>query len=162
VITTDLTVAAIIEKDGRFLMVEEIVNGIIVINQPAGHIEPGESPEQALIREAFEETAWHVKPDQLLGTYLWHLEDGARRFLRIAFTASCESFDPLAPLDEGILRAVWMSVDEICAAADRLRTPMVLRCIEDYLADPFPGRPLQHLEQFSDNIEAFLANAHRV
>lgn len=161
-ISTDLTVAAIIENDGRFLMVEEIANGRLVINQPAGHIEPGETPEQALIRETFEETAWHVKPDQVLGTYLWHLQDASQRFLRVAFTARCESFDPLASLDDGIVRATWMSVDEICAAADRLRTPMVLRCIEDYLADPFPGRPLQHLEQFSTNIEAFLATAHRV
>lgn len=161
-ISTDLTVAAIIENDGRFLMVEEVANGKVVINQPAGHIEPGETPEQALIRETFEETAWHVKPEQLLGTYLWSLDNATQRFLRVAFTARCESFDPLAHLDDGILRAIWMSVDEICAAAKRLRSPMVLRCIEDYLAEPFPGRPLQHLEHFSSDLDVFLANAHRV
>lgn len=143
-------------------MVEEFANGKLVINQPAGHIEPGETPEDALVRETLEETAWHVVPEQLLGTYLWYLEDASQRFLRIAFTARCEAFDSLATLDDGIVRAVWMSVDEICAAADRLRSPMVLRCIEDYLAEPFPGQPLQHLEQFTDNVDAFLANAHRV
>ena len=143
-------------------MVEEIANNQLVLNQPAGHIEPGETPEQAVIRETFEETAWNVTPQQLLGTYLWALEDSSQQFLRVAFTAKCDSFDPFATLDNGIIRAVWMSIDEICAAADRLRTPMVLRCIEDYLRDPFPGQPLQHLEQFADNFDSFLAGAHRV
>lgn len=161
-IETDLTVAAIIERDDRFLMVEEYVAGELVLNQPAGHIEAGETPEQAVIRETLEESAWHVTARDILGAYLWQLEDGSRRFLRIAFVAECERHDPQLTLDTGIVRAVWMTLAEIRTEHRRLRTPMVLRCIEDYQAGQ-RARSLQvHLNGIHDDVNNVLALAQVV
>ncbi len=159
---TDLTVAAIIERNGRFLMVEEIVAGELVINQPAGHIENGETPEQAVVRETLEETAWHITAEQMLGAYLWHLEDRSKRFLRIAFVGLCDRHEPELELDTGIVRALWMSLPEIRAQQHLLRTPMVLRCIDDYLSGKRPQPVMPKLNVRHDNVDSVLAFAQRV
>ena len=130
----DVTVAAITERSGRFLMVEEQVAGQAVINQPAGHLEPGESLVEAVIRETLEETAWALEPEAVTGIYLWQTPDQSRSFLRVAFAGQCRGHDAERELDTGIIAAHWLSRDEIHAQAIRLRSPMVMRCIDDYLA----------------------------
>jgi 8-oxo-dGTP pyrophosphatase MutT (NUDIX family) len=128
------TVAAIIERDGKFLMVEEDVEGEIVYNQPAGHLDPGESLIDAVIRETQEETAWGFMPEAVTGIYLWDQPDTTRTFLRVTFTGKCHHQREDQPLDEGILRALWMSRDELLAKQSQLRSPLVMECIDDYLA----------------------------
>lgn len=127
----DVTVAAVTETDGRFLLVEELINRRLVFNQPAGHVEPGETLLEAVQREVREETAWRFVPQQLLGVYLWHGPHG-RSFLRFSFTGTVSDHDPAQPLDAGILRTHWLSRAEL--QERELRSPLVLRCIEDYLA----------------------------
>lgn len=129
------TVAAIIEQQGRFLMVEEESDGAIVYNQPAGHLDPDESLYDAVIRETDEETAWQFDPEYITGVYLWKQPDYERTFLRVAFTGSCHSHRPEQALDDGIIRAVWMTREELIERKTQLRSPMVLRCIDDYLAN---------------------------
>jgi 8-oxo-dGTP pyrophosphatase MutT (NUDIX family) len=130
-----LTVAAIIEKEGRFLFVEERSEfGGLVINQPAGHVEPLESVEQAVIRETYEETAWGFLPESLVSIYLWTEPVSRRSYLRVCFTGQLAEHDPSLQLDEGIVRTLWLSRDELLQESARLRSPMVLRGIEDYLA----------------------------
>lgn len=129
----ELTVAAIVERDGRFLVVEELVGGRLVINQPAGHVEPGESLLAAVTREAREETAWRFLPDAMVGIYLWgHASQS--RFLRVAFTGRCRDFDASLALDTGIVRTLWLTRTELLARTAQLRSPMVLRGVDDYLA----------------------------
>ena len=132
------TVASIVEKNNQFLMVEEISNGLIVYNQPAGHLEPGESFYDAVIRETSEETAWTFKPELITGIYLWKQSNNStenqRTFLRVAFCGECYDHQAEQALDEGILRAVWMTREEIIEKRTQLRSPMVLQCIDDYLA----------------------------
>lgn len=128
------TVAAIIEREQQFLMVEELINGNKVYNQPAGHLDPGESLLEASIRETREETAWRFKPEYISGIYQWPQPDSQRTFLRFAFAGSCEDHRPEQNLDEGIIRALWMSRDELAKHPQKLRSPMVLNCIDDYLA----------------------------
>lgn len=132
-VETDLTVAAVVEREGRFLMVEEYAHGEIVFNQPSGHLEQGEGPEQAVVREMLEETARGFAPQELVGMYQWYHPENGRHYLRIAFAGHCTARDPARQLDEVIVRTHWMSRDEIAACAGRLRSPMVLRCIDDYL-----------------------------
>ena len=127
------TVAAIIEKDGKFLMVEENVNGEIVYNQPAGHLDSQEDLIDAVIRETQEETAWQFTPEFLLGIYLWPQPNTNRTFLRFAFTGTCTNHQPEQTLDEGILQALWMTKEEL-QNSKKLRSPMVLQNIEDYLS----------------------------
>jgi len=128
------TVAAIIERDKRFLMVEEVSNGLTVYNQPAGHLDPGESIVDAAIRETREETAWKFNPEYISGIYHWVQTDTGRTFLRFAFAGSCQDHRNDQPLDDGIIQAVWLSRDELAAMPEKLRSPMVLRCIDDYLS----------------------------
>lgn len=129
-----VTVATVVPReDGRFLIVEEEVRGAVVLNQPAGHLDPDETLADAAVRETFEETGWHVALDGLLGVQQWRAPDG-RAFVRFAFAARALRHDPAHPLDDGILRALWMSRDELAAVADRLRSPMVLAGIDDWLA----------------------------
>jgi len=130
----DLTVAAIVERDGEFLLVEERVANRLVFNQPAGHVERGEQLATAVVRETLEETAWHFKPEALVGVYFWEQPDKQRTFMRFAFTGHVTEHDSTRRLDRGIERAVWMNHGDIVARSSRLRSPMVLRCIEDYLA----------------------------
>lgn len=130
----DVTVAAVVEQAGKFLMVEELIGGLSVLNQPAGHVEHGESLVEAVIRETLEETAWALEPEAVTGIYLWQTPDQARSFLRVAFVGQCRGHDADRSLDTGILNALWMTREQIAAQPDRLRSPMVLRCIDDYLA----------------------------
>lgn len=127
------TVAAIIEHDGKFLMVEENVNGEIVCNQPAGHLDPNESLIDAVIRETQEETGWEFIPEALLGVYLWKKPNTETAFLRFAFCGTCSNQQADQKLDDGILRALWLSKEEL-QNKHNLRSPMVLRNIEDYLS----------------------------
>jgi len=128
------TVATVIERDGLFLMVEEVIKGQHVYNQPAGHLDPNESLIEAAIRETREESAWAFQPEYITGIYLWPQPGTDRTFLRVAFTGSCADHNPKQTLDDGIIRAVWMSRDELASQPEKLRSPMVLRCIDDYLA----------------------------
>ncbi len=127
------TVAAIIEKDGKYLMVEEDVEGEIVYNQPAGHLDPNENLIDAVIRETREETAWLFKPEALVGIYLWQQPGTERTFLRFAFMGQCSDRREDQALDDGILRALWMSKDELLQSK-KLRSPMVIKNIDDYVA----------------------------
>lgn len=129
----DLTVAAIVEREGRFLLVEERVASSLVFNQPAGHVERGEQLVTAVIRETLEETAWNFQPEALVGVYFWDVPQRQRSFMRFAFTGRVTGHDPTRRLDRGIQRALWLSHEQILERRSRLRSPMVLRCIEDYL-----------------------------
>jgi 8-oxo-dGTP pyrophosphatase MutT (NUDIX family) len=129
----DVTVAAVIERDGRYLLVEERIRGRLVLNQPAGHLEDGEALIDAVIRETLEETAWQFTPEALLGVYQWRSPRG-HTTLRFAFTGSVQAYDPNRPLDPPIVTTHWLAREEIVQRSARLRTPLVLRCIEDYLA----------------------------
>ena len=133
-IKPDLTVAAIVERDGQFLMVEERANNRMVFNQPAGHVERGEQIVDAVIRETLEETAWKFQPEALVGIYFWEQPERSRAFLRFAFSGRVSDHDPARALDRGIERAVWMTPQELTIRANRLRSPMVMRGIEDYHA----------------------------
>lgn len=127
------TVAAIVENNGKFLMVEEDVEGEVVYNQPAGHLDPNENLIDAVIRETREETAWLFEPEALLGVYLWEQPGKDRTFLRFAFCGPCSDFREDQTLDDGILRTLWMSRDELLQSK-KLRSPMVIQNIDDYLA----------------------------
>ena len=129
----EVTVAAVVRRDSRFLMVEERIDGQLVLNQPAGHLEDGETLLAAVIRETREETAWRFLPRALIGTYLWRNPSSGRSFLRFAFSGDVDDHRPEQPLDEGIERAVWLSHAELQARPPRLRSPLVMRCIEDFL-----------------------------
>lgn len=128
-----ITVACIIEKDGKFLMVEELCNGELVYNQPAGHLEPGESLQEAAIREALEETGWHVQPTHVLGVSRYVSQAGII-YYRTSFIAEAISHDPTATLDEGIINAPWLSYEELRSRPEKLRSPLVLKNIEQYLS----------------------------
>jgi 8-oxo-dGTP pyrophosphatase MutT (NUDIX family) len=132
--TPDITVAAVAHTAGRFLFVEERINHRLVFNQPAGHVERGESLLAAVVREVREETAWHFEPQELLGVYLWRRPTARRPTLRFAFTGTVSDHNASQPLDRGIVRTHWLSPSELKEHADRLRSPLVLRCVEDYLA----------------------------
>ncbi|MFH1605316.1 MAG: NUDIX hydrolase [Pseudomonadota bacterium] len=131
-----ITVAAVIERGGQFLLVEEEDEGRIVFNQPAGHLELHESLAHACRREVLEESAWHFLPRALVGIYLWSkpASESDLAYLRFAFCGELGEHEPGRKLDTGIARAVWLSSDEIRATRARHRSPLVLHCIEDYLA----------------------------
>ena len=129
-----LTVATIIERDGRFLLVEEYADGEeLVYNQPAGHLDEHETLAAAAIRETLEETAWEVRIDAIVGIYYWTHPKG-HTFVRTCFAGKALHHHPNQPLDRGIQRAVWLTREEIAALGPKLRSPMVLHCIDDYLA----------------------------
>jgi len=131
-----VTVAAIVEREGRYLLVEEHTPEGLRLNNPAGHLDPGESPEQAVVRETLEETAHAFAPDALVGIYLSRFQraDEDITYLRMAFCGTVTAFDPDRPLDHGIVRTLWLTPDEVRQSAERHRSPLVLRCIEDHLA----------------------------
>ncbi|QYF95539.1 NUDIX hydrolase [Massilia sp. PAMC28688] len=132
----NVTVAAIIERDGRFLLVEEETSEGIRINQPAGHLDPYETLEQAVVREVLEETAHDFTPHALVGMYMSRYRSKRRgtdvTYLRFTF-CGVPGTEHDMPLDEGILRTLWMTRDEIAACPERHRSPIVLQCVDDYL-----------------------------
>jgi len=152
-----LTVAAIIEDQGRFLVVEEYAGGKLVINQPAGHVEPGEAIVTAAIRETLEETAWQFAPEAITGIYLWEAPNG-EPFLRIAFCGQHSNHNTAIELDDGIVRTLWLSREELVKRREQLRSPMVLRGIDDYLAGTrLPLDVVSHI-----NTEALIERASPV
>ena len=130
-----VTVAAVLERDGRFLLVEEMTEDGVRYNQPAGHLECGESLIEAAIRETREETAYDFLPEALVGIYQWRKPERELSYLRFAFSGRVLAHDALQQLDEGIIAALWLTPDEIRVRQAQLRSPLVMRCIEDYLAD---------------------------
>lgn len=129
-----LTVATIVERDGQFLMVKETKNGRQVINQPAGHVEPGEDIQAAAIRETFEETGWTVELSGFLGILTSYNETSGITYYRLGFAAKAVAFNPEAVIDPDIDYALWMSYEEIQQNLEQLRSPGVISCLEDYLA----------------------------
>ena len=130
----DVTVATVVVDGGRLLCVEEQADGRLVLNQPAGHLEPDEALVDAAVRETLEETGWDVRVTGFVGAYQWKAPETGRHYLRMAFAAEPVRHDPTRALDEGIVRALWLSPDELRQAADRHRSPLVWRVVEDYLA----------------------------
>lgn len=129
----DVTVATVVARDGRLLCVEERSNGQLVINQPAGHLEPDESLVDAALRETREETGWNVRITHLVGAYQWKAEETGRHYLRFAFAAEPIDQIPGHALDEGIVRALWLTPVELQALAPRHRSPLVWRAVTDFL-----------------------------
>lgn len=143
----NVTVAAVIERDGKFLLVEENTTEGLLFNQPAGHWEPGETLEQGAAREVLEESAYHFTAQHLLGIYRWHSDRSGVTYLRFAYAGIITAYEPDRALDEGIVRAVWMTPDEIRATQNRHRSPLILRCVEDYLAGKrYPLELITHYE----------------
>jgi ADP-ribose pyrophosphatase YjhB (NUDIX family) len=131
----NVTVAAVVEREGKFLLVEEETTQGVRFNQPAGHLEANESLLDAVTREMLEESAYHFVPQHLLGVYRWHSAESDTTYLRFAFTGTIAGHEADRPLDEGILRAVWLTPDEIRKSLAHHRSPLILRCVEDYLAN---------------------------
>ncbi|MGB3271182.1 MAG: NUDIX hydrolase [Rhodanobacter sp.] len=129
-----VTVACVVADAGRYLMVEEEVAGRLVCNQPAGHLEDGETLSAAAVRETLEETGWTVALQHLIGVQQWRSSEHGEAVIRFSFAARAVTHDPERPLDTGIRRAVWMTRDEIVGLGDRLRSPLVLASIDAWLA----------------------------
>ena len=135
---TSVTVAAIVERDGRYLLVEEHTPDGLLLNNPAGHLDPGESPLEAVVREALEETARTFTPMALVGVYLSRVQRSDPpsdvTYVRIAFSGDVSEPLPGRALDRGIVRTLWLTPDELRASVARHRSALVLRCMEDHLA----------------------------
>lgn len=141
----NVTVAALIERDGRFLLVEEETSDGVRLNQPAGHLDEGESLIEACLREALEETAWHFTPTALVGVYQWPRPAGDITYLRFAFAGELGHEEVGRELDAGILRAVWLAPEEIEASQARHRSPLVWQCVQDFRAGRrFPLDLIRH------------------
>lgn len=130
----NVTVAAVVQRDGKFLLVEEETDAGLAFNQPAGHLEPGESLVAAVVREALEETAYHFKPTHLVGIYNWRHPTKELTYLRFAFGGELRGWEAGRRLDDGIVGARWLTLDEVQATQARHRSPLIRRCIEDLLA----------------------------
>ena len=139
----NVTVAAIVELDQKFLLVEENADNHIVFNQPAGHLEKGESLTDAVKREVLEETAWEFIPQAIVGIYMYPNQHSDITYLRICFSGTCENHHPEQALDDGIIQAVWFSKEE---NNDKMRSQMVPQCINDYLSGK--NYPLELLNHF--------------
>lgn len=141
----DVTVAAIVEHDGHFLIVQERAARRVVLNQPAGHLEDDESLLQAVVRETFEETGYPFTPQSVTGLYLWR-GSGGRTFLRVAFSGRIGERVDGVPLDRAIIRTVWLSRDQLQNRQAELRSPLVLLCIDDHLRGVrYPLELLNHV-----------------
>jgi 8-oxo-dGTP pyrophosphatase MutT (NUDIX family) len=140
------TVAAIVEDQGKFLLVEEETDRGNRYNQPAGHLEDNESLLAAVVRETMEETAYTFHPEALLGIYHWKHEHNNSTYLRFAYIGRVSNHQPTRALDEGIIRSVWMTAEEMRNQAMLMRSPQVLTCVEDYLAGKrYPLDTITHL-----------------
>jgi ADP-ribose pyrophosphatase YjhB (NUDIX family) len=143
-----VTVAAVIERNNRFLVVEEeTVNGL-QLNQPAGHFEENEVLIDAVKREVNEETGWHFEPEHIISIQLWRKNSDHPTFIRVCFSGSCHSYNPDQSLDDGIVATHWLTRDEIAAEQHRLRSPLVLISIDEYLSGQ--RHPLSLLKSFLD------------
>ena len=141
----NVTVAAVIEREGKFLLVEEETEDGVRFNQPAGHLDAGESLLAACAREALEETAWHFVPTALIGIYQWPRPSGDITYLRFAFSGELGAHEDGRALDTGIVRALWLTPAEIEASCTRHRSPLVQQCIVDYRAGRrFPLDLIRH------------------
>lgn len=129
-----VTVATIVQRNGKYLFVEEKVRGELVINQPAGHLDPEESLIDAAKRETMEETAYQVEIKSLVGIYQWKNQQREKEFMRVAFVGEVVGHDPDAVLDDGIVRAIWLSREELMQRREQHRSPMVALNIEDFEA----------------------------
>ena len=129
-----VTVAAVIERGGKFLLVEEAIDGRRVLNQPAGHLDPGESLIAACSREVMEETAHEFTPTALVGVYRWHYAAKDVTFLRFCFAGKIESVKSDRPLDKEIVALHWLSIEELKKRSTEHRSPLVQKCVEDFLA----------------------------
>lgn len=132
--TPHLTVAAVIEQEGKFLLVEERSEGKIVLNQPAGHVEENETLVEAVIRETLEESGRQFQPEAISGIYRWRSPENGITYLRLAFFGTYGKRDRDLALDTDIITTHWLSLDELQQRDAQLRSPLVMRCIEDYLA----------------------------
>ncbi|MBP0942034.1 NUDIX hydrolase [Pseudomonas alliivorans] len=128
-----VTVATIVEDQGRFLFVEEIKGGRKVLNQPAGHLDPNESLQRAAVRETLEETGWDVELTSVVGIYLYTAPSNGVTYQRICFAAKALRHHPDYTLDDGIVRPIWLTRDQLLGEQDRWRSELVLRCVDDYL-----------------------------
>lgn len=129
-----VTVACVVTDRDRYLMVEEEVNGRVAYNQPAGHLDDLESLQQAAVRETREETGWTVALTHLIGVHQWRSKEHGDVIVRFSFAARPLSHDPRQPLDVGVRRAIWLTRSEIAALGERLRSPIVLMSIDEWLA----------------------------
>ena len=160
---TDLTVAAVVHRDGYYLLVEEHAMGRIVLNQPGGHIEAGETAEVAVIREVLEETGCHVACGGIIGTYLWIQPQTRQQFLRIVFTAEYIGCDERRELDDSIIARCWLYKEEIEKRRSELRSPVVLRCVHDYESGRRQSDALlSDMLPLQNNVDAMLAQADLV
>ena len=160
---TDLTVSAVVENDGQYLLVEERAMGQVVLNQPGGHIESGESPEEAVVREALEETGCDITCGDLIGVYLWIHPQTRQQFLRIIYAAEFLACDKSRKLDENIIARRWFTRADLEQRRSTLRTPVVLRCIRDYEAGKRQSdNMLSSMLPLQNNVDAVLANADLV
>lgn len=163
VLPTDLTVAAVVPRDGRYLIVEERVAGALVITQPGGHIEANESPEAAVVRETLEETGCVVEVESLLGVYLWIHPQTRQQFLRIVYAAALVSESRTRPLEDGVHAVHWYSLADIKRRRSSLRTPVVLRCVDDYVAGiRKPQGMLAPMMPVQQHVDAVIASASLV
>jgi ADP-ribose pyrophosphatase YjhB (NUDIX family) len=160
VLPTDLTVCAVAARNEKFLIVEERSSGVTVITQPGGHIEGGESPEDAAVRETLEESGCEIHVTGLLGVYLWIHPQTRQQFLRIAYTADLVAEHQKRKLDNGIHAVHWYTLADIKRRKRECRSPVVLKCIEDFVAGKRqPSTLLAEITPVQKNVGAVMAHA---
>jgi len=143
----NVTVAAVIEREGKFLQIEEETSQGVRYNQPAGHLEANESILAAVVRETLEESAYHFLPKYLVGIYRWHSIESDTTYLRFAFSGELTGHEPDRTLDAGILQALWMTAAELQSTQSRHRSPLVLQCVNDYRSGKrYPLEILTHYD----------------
>ena len=160
---TDLTVAAVVLNEGRYLIVEETANRRDVLTQPGGHIEAGESPEEAVVREVMEETGCRVICEDLVGVYLWIQPQTRQQFLRLVYSADFVDCDESAKLDRGVIARHWLMLPDLEKSRARLRSPVVLRCLHDFEAGIRQSDALlSGMLPLDKNVAAVMATANLV